>query len=133
MLKTKSCRAAFQYNVHFVFSVRGRNEFLDPIVRQKLIQTWLSVCQKKSWIAWDIEVVWDHAHLLLGIAPGETPEKAALALLNKAELWFHHRYSAAMKQEGLGTVFQAGYYAGTCGVATTAQIKSYLATQFDAD
>jgi len=26
-------------------------------------------------------VVWDHAHLLLGIAPGETPEEAALALL----------------------------------------------------
>jgi len=49
-------------------------------------QYWLSVCQKKSWIAWDIEVVWDHAHLLLGISPGETPEEAALALLNNAEL-----------------------------------------------
>ncbi len=62
-----------------------------------------------------MEVVWDHAHLLLGISPGETPEEAALALLNNTEHWFHDRYSAAMKQEGLDTVFHAGYYAGTCG------------------
>ena len=87
----KSSHAAFQYNIHFVFSVRKRIEFLDPFVGQKLVQYWLSVCQKKSWIAWDIEVVWDHAHLLLGIAPGETPEDAALALLNNAEHWFHER------------------------------------------
>ncbi len=129
----KSSHAAFQYNVHFVFSVGRRIEFLDPMVGQKLVQYWLSVCQKKSWFAWDIEVVWDHAHLLLGISLGETPEEAALALLNNAELWFHSRYSAVMKQEGLDTVFQAGYYAGTSGEATTAQIKSYLANQFDAD
>ena len=31
-------------------------------------------------------LVWDHAHLLLGISPGETPEEAALALLNNVEL-----------------------------------------------
>ena len=78
-------------------------------------------------------MVWDHAHLLLGISPGETPQEAALALLNNAELWFHNRYSEAMKQEGLDTVFQPGYYAGTCGEATTAQIKRYLVSQFDAD
>ena len=78
-------------------------------------------------------MVWDHAHLRLGISPGESPEEAALALLNNAELWFSDRYSAAMKLVDLDTVFQAGYYAGTCGEATTAQIKSYLASQFDAD
>ncbi len=78
-------------------------------------------------------MVWDHAHLLLGISPGETPQEAALALLNNAEHWFHNRYSAAMKQEGLDAVFQAGYYTGTCGEATTAQIKSFLESQFDAD
>jgi len=44
----KSSHAAFQYNIHFVFSVRRRIEFLDPIVGQKLVQYWLSVCQKKS-------------------------------------------------------------------------------------
>ena len=93
----KSSHAAFQYNIHFVFSVRKRIEFLDPFVGQKLVQYWLSVCRKKSWIAWEIEVVWDHAHLLLGIAPGETPEDAALALLNNAELWFHNRNSDAMQ------------------------------------
>ena len=39
----------------------------------------------------------------------------------------------AMQLEDLDTVFQAGYYAGTCGEATTAQFKSILASQFDAD
>jgi len=78
-------------------------------------------------------VVWDHVHLLLGISPGETPEEAALALPNNAELWFHERCIAAMQLEALETVFQEGYYAGTCGEATTSQIKSFLASQFDAE
>ena len=38
-----------------------------------------------------------------------------------------------MQLEALETVFQAGFYAGTCVEATTAQIKSLLAPQFDAD
>ncbi len=116
-----------------MFSVCKGIEFLDPIVGQKLVQYWLSVCQRKSWISWNIEVVWDHAHLLLGISPVESPEEVALALLNNAEHWFCSRYSAAMKREGLDTVFQAGYYAGTCGEATTAQIKSFLESQVDVD
>jgi len=31
-----------------------------------------------------------------------------------------------MQLEALETVFQAGFYAGTCGEATTAQIKAFL-------
>jgi len=92
-----------------------------------------SVLSDDTKTNWDIQVVWDHAHLLPGISPGETPKEAALALLNNAELWFHDRYSCAMRLGGLETVLKTGYYAGTCGNATTAQIKSFLASQFDAD
>jgi putative transposase len=129
----KSSHAAFQYNIHFVFSVRRRVEFLDPTAGQELVEYWLSVCRKKSWIAWDVEVVWDHAHLFLGISPSETPEQTALALMNNAEHWLQSRYGAAMRQLGLSTVFQEGYYAGTSGEATTAQIKSFLECDFDAE
>ena len=129
----KSSHAAFQYNAHFVFCVRKRFDFLDPIIGQKLIQYWLLVCERKSWIAWDIEVVWNHVHILLGISPTESPEDVALSLLNNAEFWLFDRYHAAMKMDELETVFQPGYYSGTCGAATTAQIKHFLESQITID
>ena len=129
----KSSHAAFQYNVHFVFSVRNHFDFLDPTLEHKLIQFWLAVCQRKGWIGWNIEVVWNHVHLLIGLTPGVSPEEAALSLLNNAEYWFFERYRAVMLMDGLDSVFQAGYYTGTCGAATTAQIKRYLDSQVDPD
>jgi len=129
----KSSHAAFQYNVHFVFCVRKRFHFLDPVIGGILVQYLLAVCKRKGWIAWDIEVVWDHVHLLIGLTPTSSPEEVALSLLNNAEFWLFDRYRAAIKMDELETVFQAGYYAGTCGAATTAQIQSFLESQVTID
>ena len=113
--------------------MRNRFDFLEPTLGHKLIQFWLAVCQRKGWIAWNIEVVWNPVHLLIGLTPGVSPEEAALSLLNNAEYWFFERYRAVMRMDGLDSVFQAGYYSGTCGATTTAQIKSYLDSQVDRD
>ena len=53
----------FEYNMHFVFVTRRRFDFLDPYVSEALIAYWRRVCKKYNWIAWDIEVIWNHAHL----------------------------------------------------------------------
>jgi putative transposase len=122
----KTAHGVFQYNVHFVFAVRRRCEFLDPYVAQALVEYWQHVCQRHDWQVWDLEVVWNHAHLYVGLLPSDSPQVAALSLLNNSEYFLQKRYGASLAAEGLDGIWRAGFYAGTAGAATTAQIRAYL-------
>jgi putative transposase len=117
----------FEYNVHVVFVVTRRQHLLDREAAESLVGYLKTVCDKKQWIAWNIEVVWNHAHLFLGLSPDDAPGSAALSLLNNAEYFLQRRYSAALRDEVERTVLQPGFYVGTVGSATTAQVKAYLA------
>jgi hypothetical protein len=51
----------------------GQASELDLDVANALVDHWRDACEQKQWIAWDIEVVWDHAHLFLGLRPTDAP------------------------------------------------------------
>ena len=121
--------AAFEYNVHVVLVTRRRFEFLDLEMAEHLVHYFRHVCDQKEWLAWDIEVVWNHAHLFLGLKPTDAPGDVALALLNNSAWTLHQRYGAAIRYERMSGIWQPSYYVGTAGSATTAQIKSYLVRQ----
>jgi REP element-mobilizing transposase RayT len=58
------------------------------VIRQyeELVGYWRQVCDQKRWIAWDIEVVSEHAHLFLGLRPVNAPQSVALSLMNSSKL-----------------------------------------------
>lgn len=123
----RDSHSVFEYNLHVVFVTERRTEFLDFEVAESLVGYWRRVCEKYRWIAWNIGIVWDHAHLLLGLRPKDDPEQVALNLMNNSEYFCERRYGAAMRESGLTRLWQPSFYAGTCGAATTAQVKSFLA------
>ena len=116
----------FEYNLHLVFAVRRRCDFLDPYVAEALIAYWRRVCESKHWRLWDVEVPSDHAHLFVGALPTDSPEAVALSLMNNSVYFLERRHAAVLAQMHLRGVWQAGYFARTVGSATTAQVKSYL-------
>jgi putative transposase len=120
--------ARFEYNVHVVLVTDWRVPFLDLEVAEALVEYWRQVCEKKSWIAWDIEVVSDHAHLFVGLRPVDTPESVALSLMNNSEHYCERRYTAAMRDAKLSTLWRPRFYVGTSGAVTTAQVMSFLYT-----
>jgi putative transposase len=122
----KGAHVVFEDNVHFVFATRHRREILDPYIAQELIEYWKRVCETKGWFLWDIEVVWDHAHLFLGLTPSESASDVALSLMNNATWFLERRHAAVLRREGADRVWQPGFYAGTAGSATTAQVKAFL-------
>jgi len=122
----RDSHSAYEYNIHIVFVTQKRKEFLDVTVAEELVGYWRSVCHKKRWVPWDIEVVSDHAHLLVGLRPKDDPERAALSLMNNSEYFFGRRYRAAMRDSDLTALWQPSFYVGTAGAATTAQVKSFL-------
>ena len=77
-----AAHAVFEYNVHVVFVTRRRFDFLDTQAANQLVAYWQRVCDKHRWLPWDIEVVWNHAHLFLGLRPTDSPQSVALNLMN---------------------------------------------------
>jgi putative transposase len=116
----------YEYNLHVVFAVRRRCDFLDPYVGEALIGCWRRVCDKKDWRLWDAEVLGDHAHLFVGVLPTNGAEDVTLSLMNNSAYFLEQRHAALLAKLQLLGVWQAGFYAGTVGSATTAQLKSYL-------
>jgi putative transposase len=130
VLRTSN-HARFECNAHIVFVTCRRREFLDLHIAEALVDYWRRVCAKKHWIPWNINVVWNHAHVFLGLSPVDAPGDAALSLLNNAEHFLGTRYCAALRDEVDQTVWQPGFYVGTAGSATTAQVKAFLASGVD--
>jgi putative transposase len=121
-----SQHAKFEYNVHLVFVVERRLELLDAEIRQVLLDYLLHVCETKSWLPWDVEVVSDHTHLFLGLQPPDAPQQVALSLMNNLAWLFESRWRPLLRDSGVRGLWQPGYYAGTAGAATTAQVKAFL-------
>jgi putative transposase len=125
-----AAHARFEYNVHVVLVTRRRFDFLDMDLSAQLVEYWRRVCAKHGWLPWDIEVVWDHAHLVLGLRPADSPQAVALSLMNNGAYFLHQRYgTAALRDVHLTGVWREGFYAGTAGSATTAQVKAFLRSQ----
>lgn len=125
-LRTSS-HAVFECNLHVVLVTSRRVELFDLEIAEELTAYVRQVCEKKSWMPWNIDVLSDHLHLLVGVTPSEAPEDVALSLLNNLEFFVQRRYSAALKDEVETTCWQPGFYVGTVGAATTAQVKAFLA------
>ena len=124
-----SNHGAFEFNAHIVLVTHRRREVLDLEMARELIAYLRRVCETKAWVAWDIQFVWNHVHLFVGLSPGDSPGGAALSLLNNAEYFLQRRYGAMLARDVTSTIFQPGYYVGTVGSATTAQVKAYLAAR----
>ncbi len=122
----EGAHGVFECNVHVVFVVERRVDFLDEHVAAELVGYWRRVCSKHQWTPWDIGVVRDHAHLFLGLRPADCPRDVALSLMANAAYFLERRYAGALRDLSLHGVWRPGYYVGTVGAATTAQVKAFL-------
>jgi putative transposase len=120
----------FEYNAHIVFITQHRLDFLDLYVADELMRYLRCVCARKQWIVHDIEIVWDHVHLFLGLNPADAAGDVALSLMNNSAYMLHKRYDGAIRSDGIPGVWSPGYYAGTVGAASTAQIKTFLDDEY---
>lgn len=122
----RTSRATFEYNVHLVFVTHRRREILDYEIADDLLAYWLRIVATRGWVPWNVEIVWNHAHLFLGLMPEVSPGGAALSLLNNAEYFLQRRYSAGFRDTVDRTIWTPGFYVGTVGCVRTAQYAGYL-------
>jgi putative transposase len=126
VLRTSS-HAVFEYNLHVVLVTSRRQQAIDLEIADAIAVYLRQVCEKKQWVPWNIDVLPDHLHVLMGVAPSDAPEDVALSVLNNLEFFVQNRHGAALREVVESTCFQPGCFVGTVGAATTAQVKAFLA------
>ncbi len=99
-----STHGRYLHNLQIVFENRDHSHDASVRTLSTLRSMIIRSCAKKRQLLARIGLVSNHVHILLGCSVDESPQTAALALMNNIA------YAFGMKQ-----IFEFSYYAGTLG------------------
>jgi REP element-mobilizing transposase RayT len=99
-----SAHGQFIFNLHLVLENAGHLHDVRQEALAGLRAMLVRACDKKSWLLSRIGMVSNHMHVLLGCDVVDSPREIALSLMNNLA------YAQGMK-----SVFEFSYYAGTFG------------------
>ena len=123
---------SFDLNHHLVFATRYRRGVFDSSLGESLIQYWRRVASARGFAIDRVNIVPDHSHLLVRIAPKMSIEECALSLLNNGQHFIGQHAPEALIQAKIEQLWQASAYAGTTGKVTTALVKAFLSEREEA-
>ncbi len=118
--------SVFDLSHHLVIATYKRRGLFGAHIGQELVHYWLAVAEKKDFAIDAATVLPDHVHLLIRIAPKQSVESCALALMNNGQHWYGKHYSTLLVKAKVDRLWQPSAYAGTTGELTTALLKSFL-------
>lgn len=121
--------AYFELNHHLVFATRYRASVFSSESGEALATYWQAVAAKRDFAIDQISIVPDHVHLLVRTTPKMSIETCALTLMNNGQYFMGKHSPQALVREKINQLWQASAYAGTCGQATTALVKSFLSQE----
>jgi putative transposase len=117
---------AFNLTHHLVIDTQRHVHIFDDVTGKALIGYWLRVAEKKGFQIAQIRVLPNHCHLRVRILPATSVLDCALALMNNSWAMMNRRFWGVLKQTDAWDVWDASFYAATCGDITTAEVKAYL-------
>jgi putative transposase len=121
--------ATFNLSHHLVLETQHHKEVFDDVTGRVLIDYWLRVAAKKKFEIGQIRVLPNHAHLLVCLYPTMSALECVRALMNNAWAMMTRRFTGVLKQTKAWNLWEAAFYAGSTGNATTAEVKSYLESE----
>jgi REP element-mobilizing transposase RayT len=139
-----SVSSAYQLRFHFVWRTHWRRSVLSaPDVKTSVRAKLRNIAETYDYHLLEADVESDAVYALLSLRPEHAPSDVTRIVKGNiaAEVrnrfgsahFLHGRYDAALRREGLSGVWESGYYAGTVGSATTAQVKAHLRRRRDGD
>ena len=118
--------AVFELSHHLVFATRYRQGVFNNQAGSELVNYWLKVAEKRGFAIDQATILPDHVHLLVRTVAKLTIEEVALSLMNNTQHWMAHHYPRLLIRAKFDQLWQPSAYSGTCGRATTGQIKAFL-------
>lgn len=111
---------------HLVLVTQFRTPLFDEVIAPRLFEYVLTVGRKHGFAVDRMSLLPDHLHLLLQAIPSLSIHNCALAVLNNTRQWMEKNFWGVLKETGAWNVWQPGFYAGTVGEYSTAQVKQFL-------
>jgi putative transposase len=115
-------------NFHLVFSIKNGYRALDEAAAQYLLSLWLQICEVKEYTLLTLDILEDHTHAVIGLPPSISPQAAAETLMNNTSYLTLNRFPNLAEQFPGGQLWTPGFFVRSIGNRTTAQVKSYFAS-----
>lgn len=120
--------ATFNLSHHLVLETQHHKEVFDDVTGKALIEYWLRVARKKRFEIGQLQVLPNHAHLFVCLYPTMSVLDCVRALLNNSWALMNQRFCGVIKQTEAWNLWEPSFYAGGTGSVTTAEVKSFLAS-----
>lgn len=124
----------YNINYHFVWIPKTRMSILVEPFRSAL-DAWLTeLCKKYGWIPLALEIMPDHIHFFLSAHPKWAPMRIVKTLKERTSARLRAKYSIIRdtrcnEQEESVDFWATGYYCGTAGHVSAAQVARYIMEQ----
>jgi len=113
-------------NYHIVLVTQQRIPVFDDSIAPRLFDYVLAIGGKHRFAVDRVSIVPDHMHLIIEGVPAISVEAYVQAILENTRYWMTKHYYGVLNETQAWDVWQPGYYAGTVGEYTTAQLKRFL-------
>jgi putative transposase len=110
--------------IHYVFSTKNREPWLEPAVRAKLWPYLGAIAKQHGSMPRGIGGVSDHVHLLLSASKNLSRAELARRLKAGSSFWIHETFPDLK-----GFAWQTGYAAFSVGVSQVADTIAYISSQ----
>jgi putative transposase len=127
----RAAHATFDLSYHVVLATSDRREVFDRDIAPALFETVAEHAENAGFYIERMSLLPDHIHLLVGTTPSHSIKECALSIMNHSWQFMADRYYGVLKNTGAYDLWESSCYLGTVGEATTAQIRSFLATGLD--
>jgi putative transposase len=113
-------------NYHLVWCPKRRKPVLTGAVRNRLTQIIRDISKERSWNILALEVMPDHVHLFISVAPTVPAHEVANRMKGRSSNLLRKEFPELLKIPSLWT---HSYFASTAGNVSMATIKRYIEEQ----
>jgi len=127
MQQYRRCRhSVSMVNYHFVWTPKRRKSVLVGAVEKRLRDIIWDVCKEKEWAIIALEIMPDHVHLFVNVAPIHAPHQVIKAVKGRSSRLLRQEFPQLLKIPSLWT---RSYFVSTSGNVSNETVRRYIENQ----
>lgn len=127
MQQYRRCRhSVSMVNYHIVWTSKRRKSVLVGAIEKRLRDIIWDVCKEKEWAIIALEIMPDHVHLFVNVAPKCAPHQVVKAIKGRSSRLLRQEFPQLLKLPSLWT---HSYFVSTSGNVSNETVRRYIENQ----
>lgn len=127
MQQYRRCRhSVSMVNYHIVWTPKRRKAVLVGGIEKRLRDIIWDVCKEKEWAIIALEIMPDHVHLFVNVAPNCAPHQVVKAVKGRSSRFLRQEFPQLLKLPSLWT---HSYFVSTSGNVSNETVRRYIENQ----